>query len=145
MHDQCFFFQRSSLMMTVRRCHNSFSLHTRRLKHPGRTEDTQSHRQRARRAELWPRPADSGPARPGRCLDPRGCCPAKCHRAGKRGRRGVARAPSRAAPRRLAGREESIRSGLVLMPEECLEKSCLSPLYLTHHLPVSRSVREELP
>ena len=34
---------------------------------------------------------------------------------------------------------------LVLMLEECLEKSCLSPLYLTHHLPVSRSVREELP
>ena len=127
-------------MMTVRRRHNTFGLHTRSLKHPGRTEDTQSHRQRARRAELEPTPADSGPARPGRCFDPRGLLYQPS--ATGPGRRDGEAWPG---PPPAGGREESIRSGLVLMPEECLEKSCLSPLCLTHHLPVSRSVREELP
>lgn len=53
--------------------------------------------------------------------------------------------PAPRPPGRLAAGRRNSSGWLVLMPVECLEKSGLSPLYLTHHLPVSRSVREELP
>lgn len=73
------------------------------------------------------------------------CCPTMCQQEGKMEERSCSPGgpSSQSAGWRLSRRNSS--GWLVLMLEECLEKSCLSPLYLTHHLPVSRSVREELP
>lgn len=113
----------------------------RKLRHRGSHEDASRHSQPAGKAGFEPRSPDSrsGKQRGGRFDLPK--LLSNNVPPGREERRGAAPRP----PRPAGGRRRNSSGWLVLMLEECLEKSGLSPLYLTHHLPVSRSVREELP
>lgn len=140
-------FQRYSLITIILRPYRTLGLHMRKLKLRGRVRTPKSHSQQVGRAGLEPTPPDSRSGRQHRHrFDSRKKLLSNNVPLGREDRTGEQplRAPCPPPDAGWRGGRNP-RGWLVLMLEECLEKSCLSPLYLTHHLPVSRSVREELP